>query len=119
MGQSKQMNMQALWDSAMLDAGSAAWLEGLYETFLRSPNEVDVHWRDFFATLPRVDGVVAEVPHSDIRAYFRNLTERSGGLQTAPAVSASNVNIEHERKQVKVLQFINAHRFRGHQAKRK
>lgn len=115
MGQNNPMNMQALWDSAMLDAGSAAWLEGMYETFMRNPNEVDVQWRDFFATLPRVDGVVTEVPHSEIRAYFRQLTERSGGLQSAPAVSAANVNIEHERKQVKVLQFINAHRFRGHQ----
>ena len=115
MGQDNKMNMQALWDSAMLDAGSADWVENLYESYLKNPHEVDSRWREFFSTLPRVNGAVADVPHSEIRSYFRQLTERSGGLHTGPAVKASNVNLEHERKQVKVLQFINAHRFRGHQ----
>jgi 2-oxoglutarate dehydrogenase E1 component len=115
MGQNNQMSMQALWDSAMLDAGSAAWVESLYEAFLSNPNDVDAHWREYFSTLPKINGNVADVPHSEIQAYFRQLTERSGGLQTAPAVQAANVNQDYERKQVKVLQFINAHRFRGHQ----
>ncbi|HEX5636249.1 MAG TPA: thiamine pyrophosphate-dependent enzyme, partial [Gammaproteobacteria bacterium] len=115
MGQNNPTTMQALWDSAMLDAGSAAWVESLYEAFLRNPNDVDVRWREYFATLPRVNGVTTDVPHSEIQAYFRQLTERSGGLHTGPAVKAANVNQEYERKQVKVLQFINAHRFRGHQ----
>ena len=90
MGQNNPTNMQALWESAMLDAGSAAWVESLYESFLRNPNDVDVRWREFFSTLPRVNGATADVPHSEIRAYFRQLTERSGGLQTAPAVKAAN-----------------------------
>lgn len=115
MGQNNQMSMQALWDSAMLDAGSAAWVESLYEAFLSNPNDVDAHWREYFSTLPKINGNVADVPHSEIQAYFRQLTERSGGLQTSPAIQAANVNQDYERKQVKVLQFINAHRFRGHQ----
>ena len=115
MGQNLKMNMQALWDSAMLDAGSASWVESLYETYLNNPNDVDVRWRDYFATLPRINGVAADVPHSEIRSYFRQLTERSGGLHSGAVVSAGNVNLDHERKQVKVLQYINAHRFRGHQ----
>ncbi len=115
MGPNYKMNMQALWDTAMLDAGSASWVESLYETYLHNPNEVDAQWREYFATLPRIDGVVADVPHSEIQNYFRQLTERSGGLHTGPAVKASGINLDHERKQIKVLQYINAHRFRGHQ----
>ncbi|TNF32933.1 MAG: 2-oxoglutarate dehydrogenase E1 component [Gammaproteobacteria bacterium] len=108
--------MQALWESSMLDAGSAAWLEALYENYLRNPNDVDPHWRDYFATLPRVNGVAAkEIPHDEIREQFRKLTQRKGGLQAAPVAQAININMEHERKQVKVLQLINAYRFRGHQ----
>jgi 2-oxoglutarate dehydrogenase E1 component len=115
MGQNNQTGMQALWDSAMLDAGSAAWVEGLYESYLRNPNSVESHWRNFFATLPRINGNVADVPHSEIQDYFRRLTERSGGLQAAPIARPAGVGVEQERKQVKVLQLINAYRFRGHQ----
>ncbi len=99
----------------MLDAGSAAWLEGLYETYLQNPNNVDTHWREYFGTLPRIDGVLKDTVHSDIREQFRQITEHSGGTRVPPAQSASQASLEHERKQVKVLQLINAYRFRGHQ----
>ena len=116
MGENNKISMQALWDNAMLNAGSAAWVEGLYEDYLRNPNDVENHWREFFETLPRVNGVaVKDVPHDEIREHFRLLTQRSGGIQAAPAGKASAINIEHEQKQVRVLQLINAHRFRGHQ----
>ncbi|HEY9050152.1 MAG TPA: 2-oxoglutarate dehydrogenase E1 component, partial [Gammaproteobacteria bacterium] len=116
MGDNNKNSMQTLWDSSMLDAGSAAWLESLYENFLRNPNEVDPHWREYFATLPRVNGVaVQEIPHDEIREQFRQLTQRKGGLQAVPSVQAVSVNLDHERKQVRVLQLINAYRFRGHQ----
>jgi 2-oxoglutarate dehydrogenase E1 component len=116
MGENKKISMQALWDNAMLNAGSAAWVEGLYESFLRNPNDIETQWREFFETLPRVNGsAVADVPHDEIRAHFRQLTERKGGIQAAPAAKAVSVNTEHEQKQVRVLQLINAYRFRGHQ----
>lgn len=41
--------MQDLWDNSMLDAGSAAWLESLYERYLQNPNDVDSRWREFLA----------------------------------------------------------------------
>jgi len=34
MSKKTAVSMQDLWDNAMLDAGSAAWLEGLYERYL-------------------------------------------------------------------------------------
>ncbi len=99
----------------MLDGGSAAWLEGLYEVYLHNPNDVDTHWREYFGTLPRIDGVLKDTVHSEVREQFRRITEHCGGTQLPPAQSAITANLEHERKQVKVLQLINAYRFRGHQ----
>lgn len=118
MNNNDKINMQSLWDSAMLDAGSAAWVEALYEAFLRNPNDVDSHWREYFETLPRVNGhAIDDVPHDEVREQFRILTQRKGGIQAAPRID-TNINIEHEQKQVRVLQLINAYRFRGHQQAR-
>ncbi|MDH5472425.1 MAG: 2-oxoglutarate dehydrogenase E1 component [Gammaproteobacteria bacterium] len=109
-------SMQELWDSAMLDAGSAAWVESLYEVYLRNPNQVEHHWRNYFDALPRVDGVVVEdLPHSEIRQYFRQLTQTRTHHPVVASPSVANLNLEYERKQVHVLQLINAFRFRGHQ----
>ncbi|MDH5484379.1 MAG: 2-oxoglutarate dehydrogenase E1 component [Gammaproteobacteria bacterium] len=116
MGQINKTDMQALWASSMLDAGSAAWVEGLYESFLRNPNAVEQNWREYFETLPRLNGSgIEDIPHDEIREHFRQLTQRCGSLQAVPVASATSVNAEYERKQVHVLQLINAYRFRGHQ----
>jgi len=113
-----QSSMVALWQSGMLDAGSAAWVESLYETFLRSPNEVPQQWRDYFETLPKVDGIARDIPHDEVRERFRVLSHKPCYARTSINVESGLLNLEHERKrkQVKVLQLINAHRFRGHQA---
>ena len=116
MDEQVKSSMQALWDSAMLDAGSAAWVEGLYEAYLRNPNQIEPHWRDYFDALPRVNGVsVEDLPHSEIRDYFRDLTQHRAHYPVLSSPAAANVNLEYERKQVHVLQLINAYRFRGHQ----
>ena len=116
MGTESKTNMQQLWDSSMLDAGSAAWLEGLYEEYLINPNQVENHWREFFETLPRVNGLsVEDVAHSSIREQFRQLTQHKGGIQAVASKPVVSTTLEHELKQVKVLQLINAYRFRGHQ----
>ena len=96
--------MQELWESSMLDAGSAAWLEGLYENYLLNPNDVDSHWREYFGTLPRINGTLKDTIHSNVREEFRRITEKRGGTQLPPAQSVSTAAFEHERKQVKVLQ---------------
>ena len=116
MAENSKTDMQALWNTAMLDAGSAAWLESLYDVYLHNPNDVESRWREYFETLPRVNGAnVAEVAHGEVREHFRQLTRRKGGIQAASGIQPTQVNVEHERKQVRVLQLINAYRFRGHQ----
>ncbi len=114
MGNNNKQTMQALWDSAMLEGENALWLESLYESYLQNPNLVDVQWRDFFATLPGAgDGHVKDIPHSVVQQQFREITQ-SSIYRPCPSAN-SNVDLGHERKQVKVLQLINAYRFRGHQ----
>ena len=115
MNDNNKPSMRELWQNSMLDAGSAAWLEGLYETYLQNPNDVDRHWREFFGTLPRVNGVLKDTIHSDVQEQFRLLTRHLGGTRPPPAQAASTAMLDHERKQVRVLQLINAFRFRGHQ----
>jgi len=100
------------WQSSYLDAGSAAWVESLYESYLQDPNSVDGKWRELFDTLPRLkESSAADVPHSVIKQQFQQIT-RSPCRQNN---NEEKVSLEYERKQVRVLQLINAYRFRGHQ----
>jgi 2-oxoglutarate dehydrogenase E1 component len=104
--------MNALQQSSLLDGGNAAWLEALYESWLRDPSSVEAGWRAYFAGLPQVNGQVVDVLHSELRAEFSRLTGQS---RATTALPDSELRLEHERKQVRVLQLINAYRFRGHQ----
>ncbi len=104
--------MQSLQLTSLLDGGNAAWLETLYESWLRDENSVASHWREYFAGLPQVNGQAVDVLHSELRAEFSHLT----GRRRAPvAGQESELRLAYERKQVRVLQLINAYRFRGHQ----
>ncbi|EMF4671045.1 2-oxoglutarate dehydrogenase E1 component [Providencia stuartii] len=95
-------------DSSFLAGANQAYIEQLYEDYLTDPNSVDAGWREIFQQLPGA-GTNAEQFHSQAREYFRRLAKDSTRYHTSvsdPAIDA---------KQVKVLQLINAFRFRGHQ----
>jgi len=105
--------MEQLWSSSQLSGGNAAYVESLYETWLKSPDDVELAWRDYFSSLPRVNGVSTDTPHSIVRLQFEQLAKAPVRLRT------SDVNVsEHERKQVRVLQLMSAYRQRGHQKAR-
>ena len=105
--------MKALQQTSLLDGGNGAYLEGLYESYLRNPDSVDDHWRDYFDGLPRVNGQEGgDIFHSELRREFSRMTGRLRGHRIARLTGA---RLEHESKQVRVLQLINAYRFRGHQ----
>ena len=118
MAQTFGLGMQELWDSSQLGGGNAAWLEALYENYLRNSASVDAEWREFFDQLPQTKngngGIEHEVPHDEVRDYFRALAKEH---QHASAPSKAHI-VEQEQKQVHVLQLINAYRFRGHQQAR-
>jgi 2-oxoglutarate dehydrogenase E1 component len=102
--------MAAQWRSSLLAGGNAPYLEELYERYLRDPASVETGWRAYFDGLPRVNGA-QDVSHSLILDSFR---QQALHAPRAPMVAGSG-NVELALKQVRVLQLINAYRFRGHQ----
>ena len=104
--------MQAFWRTSLLDAGNGDYLEALYEAYLHDPASVPNEWRRYFDGLPQVDGVTQpDLPPSQVRAQFYRFEGARGPLRGS---AADTRQAEHERKQIRVLQLINAYRFRGH-----
>ncbi|RUO21913.1 2-oxoglutarate dehydrogenase E1 component [Aliidiomarina haloalkalitolerans] len=101
--------MQAWIESSQFSGGNAAYIEELFELYLDDPSAVPSEWRKLFDSLP-TDGAAMDVKHSQIRDQFReaakNKLKQSG---------SGSLNSELAEKQVRVLQLINAYRFRGHQ----
>ena len=113
----KEQSLDARWRSSTLADGNAAYLEELYEQFLRDPASLAPEWRVYFEGLPRVDCVERDTPHSAIREEFRRLAHQSHPV-AAPREDVQSVPVESVHKQVKVLQLINAFRYRAHQTAR-
>lgn len=109
----QQSVMKAWWESSHMAGGNAAYVEELYEAYLNDPKSVSDEWRGIFDKLPKVDGVELESNHSQIRDQFRALAAL-GPAGRAP-VQAAAAGGGNDAKQIKVLQLINAYRFRGHQ----
>ncbi len=102
-----QPTMDEQWAGSLLSGSNADYLEAIYEAYLRDPQSVDPHWRDYFGRLPRVNGYDTETAHSEIRAAF---------VQTGRSLRPAAVGTQdHEAKQMRVLQLINAYRFLGHE----
>jgi 2-oxoglutarate dehydrogenase E1 component len=105
--------MRTLQRSSLLGGGNVAYIEALYEAWLQDPAGIAPRWRNYFDALPRVDGYSsADVSHADIRKEFSRLTGHLRGQRIARLTDA---RLDLENKQVRVLQLINAYRFRGHQ----
>ncbi|MCK6262173.1 2-oxoglutarate dehydrogenase E1 component [Vibrio sp. ZSDE26] len=102
--------MKAWLESSHLAGANATYVEELYETYLSDPDLVSEEWRRVFEDLPTQSSEVVEQPHSRVREYFRRLAQETKHYNVQ--VSDPDVDV----KQVKVLQLINAFRFRGHQA---
>ncbi|MBV7315771.1 2-oxoglutarate dehydrogenase E1 component [Shewanella sp. NIFS-20-20] len=105
--------MKAWLDSSHLSGANSTYIEAMYEAYQEDPQSVSDDWRAVFDQLPAVNGTGQagpEVSHSKMREYFKSLAQErrvgGGSMVSDPQLDA---------KQVKVLQLINAHRFRGHQ----
>ncbi|MDR9437476.1 MAG: 2-oxoglutarate dehydrogenase E1 component, partial [Thiohalophilus sp.] len=101
-----ESNLKTRWKNSAFAGANAGYLEQLYEEYLQDPSSVDPQWQALFRELPRVDGIDRDISHAAIRAQFRHLT---------PAHRHTDIDVSLIHKQVKVLQLINAYRFRGHQ----
>ncbi|MFQ5642773.1 MAG: thiamine pyrophosphate-dependent enzyme, partial [Thiogranum sp.] len=112
----RHKGLQEFWENSQLAGHNAAYLEALYEQYLDDPNQVPGQWRSYFETLPRVNGHGVEPVHSAIRQAFRTITRQPAARH--PATTGTPGSQAHEEKQIRVLQLINAYRFRGHQIAR-
>ncbi len=105
--------MEQLWQTSHLQGGNLAYVEQLFETYLTDPNAIPEEWRSYFDKLPVVDGNTRDVAHSTIREQFEHIS-RNQRFYNGAGVPASATS-DADRKQIRVLQMINAYRFRGHQ----
>ncbi|WP_185236285.1 2-oxoglutarate dehydrogenase E1 component [Teredinibacter franksiae] len=106
--------MEALWKTGHISGSNAAYVEEVYESYLQDPASVPEQWRDYFDQLPTVNGGMgSDVRHSEIIEYFELLGRNRARPMVAPGEGAEN--IAHERKQVEVVQLVNAYRLSGHQ----
>ena len=100
--------MTQLFDNSMYFGGNAPFVEELYEKYLDNPTAVPDEWRDYFDRLAQMPGYVArDVPHAPVIAAFAELAKDGGFRPVAPAPAGDS------KKQVAVLQLINAYRFLG------
>tara|TARA_R110001592_G_scaffold59905_3_gene182046 strand:+ start:64538 stop:67387 length:2850 start_codon:yes stop_codon:yes gene_type:complete len=107
--------MEQLWRTSHLSGGNLVYVEQLYDSYLTDPNSVSEEWRSYFDRLPRVNGHdKKDIPHSTIREQFLHLSKNK--LINQNLATPAGATSEHEKKQVKVLQLINAYRIRGHQS---
>ncbi|GGW88007.1 2-oxoglutarate dehydrogenase E1 component [Alteromonas halophila] len=104
--------MKAWWDSSHMAGANAAYVEELYEAYLEDSQSVSEPWRQVFDNLPKVDGVELETNHSSVKEQFRKLASLGPAARMSGGAASEAVSDE---RQVKVLQLINAFRFRGHQ----
>ncbi|MDO6640445.1 MULTISPECIES: 2-oxoglutarate dehydrogenase E1 component [unclassified Shewanella] len=105
--------MKAWLESSHLSGSNSTYVEEMYEAYQEDPSSVTADWQVVFDNLPAVNGTSQDLPetaHSKVRDYFRSLA-LEGRAKGASRVT----DPELDAKQVKVLQLINAHRFRGHQ----
>ena len=106
-------SMENSLNTSHLAGGNLCYLDDLYEDYLLDPNSVPNEWRQYFDSLPRVEGtIVGDVPHSIVQEQFLLL-----GKDRNRAVSAGvgSVSSDFDHKQVQVQRLINAYRIRGHQ----
>jgi 2-oxoglutarate dehydrogenase E1 component len=103
--------LQLFRSSSAFYGGNAAFIEDLYEQYLKDPESVDLAWRGRFDAI-RLEAA-NEVPHGPVRENFERLASESRNR----AQSRHLVHLEPAaaEKQSAVLRLINAYRYRGHQ----
>ncbi len=103
--------LQQFSASSQLSGGNAAFIEDLYESYLRDANAVAPEWRSYFDTFRGREA--GDVPHSDAILRIESAQKLNGHARALPA---SPVNDANAQKQAAVLKLVTAYRSRGHLA---
>lgn len=98
--------------SSCLFSGNAAFIEGLYESYLDDRKSVSSQWQDYFDNLQGESAPsVRDISHLAVR---ERMLEYGRASNTGRGAAAPGPNDDLSDKQVSVLQLINAFRFTGH-----
>ncbi|MEE3608737.1 2-oxoglutarate dehydrogenase E1 component [Avibacterium paragallinarum] len=103
----KQTSQIGEWlASSALNGANQSYIEELYENYLQDPHSVDESWQQIFDKLPK--HTIVEQAHSPVRQYLKRLARDNN------AEGVSVIDPKVSARLVKVLQWVNAHRNRGH-----
>ncbi|HEX4782459.1 MAG TPA: 2-oxoglutarate dehydrogenase E1 component, partial [Usitatibacter sp.] len=97
--------MKEFQETSNLYGSNAPYVEELYERYLADPASVDASWKAVFDAWQKDNPAKKDVPHSGVIAAFENLTRHA---QVAAGAASAG-----DEKQLKVLQYIRAHRVLG------
>ncbi len=102
--------MKQMLGNSYLFGANAPFIEELYESYLENPASVADVWRDHFDRMQNLPGAGVgagrDVAHAPVVASFAQRA-KLGTLRAAPTGAGA------DKKQVAVLQLINAYRFLG------
>jgi len=99
--------MKRDFETSYLFGANAPFIEELYDSYLHDPASVPAEWKAWFDQLAESTGnLTRDISHQPVIRHFEDLAKRG----PAPVTQQDP---EHHRKQVGVLQLINAHRFLG------
>jgi 2-oxoglutarate dehydrogenase E1 component len=112
--QTHKASMDELQKTALLDAGSSAYLDRQYDDYLTNPNTVSLEWQQYFEQLLLVDGIVSDIRHSEIQAEFRALVRHRSYSRTMMANTTGTATHSEDKKQNAVRELIDAYRLLGH-----
>ena len=104
--------IQQLQATSHLSASNIGYVEQLYDTFLKNPEEIPKQWREYFESFHPEEGSKSDVALSDIRQQFLNLGKLNGGAGIIFKSKVENERSEWQRQE-KIEQLINAYRCYG------
>ena len=103
--------LQLFRSSSAFYGGNAAFIEDLYERYLKDPESIDMAWRQRFDAIHQE--AANEIPHGPVRENFERLASES--RSRAQSRYTEHLEPAAAEKQSAVLRLINTYRYRGHQ----
>ncbi|MFV2059774.1 MAG: 2-oxoglutarate dehydrogenase E1 component [Gammaproteobacteria bacterium] len=113
----KKKSLQEIWNNSALAGANSSYLEELYEIFLHDPGSLTTQWHSYFERMQNGNTDQHDFSHEEIRqdfiASFKQNRKKNYTSTVKSGLRESSASINPD--QIKVLQFINAYRFLGHQ----
>jgi 2-oxoglutarate dehydrogenase E1 component len=106
--------MKQLLEDSLLFGANAPFIEGIYEDYLQNPASIPAAWREYFDGLqPAQESAFSGVPQRPAIESFMGSPKKylQPGSQGTTGLEMNG--LATERKQISVLQLINAYRFLG------